>query len=185
MNKQDRYDPLYRSRLVDKDYHNSIEPHLYTVTPHLKFLCELPGQMWKAVGNYGQRCQACLFLRAKFDAHVRPDQSREISSRETNTDAASCLCQCVARGQPQEIGRGATKKFSRQMESPHLHLLCECFITQLEGLWCSCTVTISRALVTEKSSGGWSELLRDNSRSIPKPYGTTSTTARKLEFCIE
>ena len=38
--------------------------------------------------------------------------------------AASCLCQCVARGQPQEFGRGATKKFSRQMDSPHLHLRC-------------------------------------------------------------
>ena len=92
VNKQDRHDPLYRSRLVAKDYHNSTEPHLYTATPPLKFLCELPGQKWKAVENYGQRCQACLFLRAEFDAHVRPDQCRGFrAGRRTPMLQAACV----------------------------------------------------------------------------------------------
>ena len=83
VNKQDEKYPLYRSRLVAKDYNNSKEPDLYTATPRLEFLrlivslaASSQDKMWKAVEIYGQRCQPCLILRAKFEAHVCLDLCR-------------------------------------------------------------------------------------------------------------
>ena len=61
VNKQDEKDPLYRSRLVAKDYNNSKEPDLYTATPPLGFLRLIVslaaspqdkcGRPWKIVVN--------------------------------------------------------------------------------------------------------------------------------------
>ena len=61
VNKQDEKDPLYRSRLVAKDYNNSKEPDLYTATPALEFLRLIVslaasfqdkcGRPWKIVVN--------------------------------------------------------------------------------------------------------------------------------------
>ena len=149
VNKQDQKDPLYRSRSVAKDYNNSKEPDLCTATPPLEFLrlivslaassqdkCE---RLWKIMVTDVSR--ACF-----YGPNLNPRSSRfapKISSGETNTDVASCLYQCMARGQPQEIGRDAAQTFSRQTDSPHLHLRRVYFISPLEELWYSCTVTIS------------------------------------------
>ena len=61
-------------------------------TSDCQFGCELPGQMWKAVENYGQRCQPCSLLRAKFEAHVRPDFCRRFrAGRRTPMWQAACI----------------------------------------------------------------------------------------------
>ena len=82
-----------------------------------QFGCELPGQLWKVVENVVNDVWRAHFYARSVD--LSSISVTRISSWETNTEVASCSCQCMARGQPQEIDRGATQKFSRHMDSPH------------------------------------------------------------------
>ena len=85
INKQDDASPLYRSRLVAKDFNKGKDPDLYTATPPLELLRVLVSlaagrkrkRRW-TMEAYGERREPRVLLCAKPQAHVRRNLSRRL-----------------------------------------------------------------------------------------------------------
>ena len=115
VNKHDEKYSMCKSSLVAKDYDNSQEFPRRSVS-----LVTSPK------GIFGQR------LRSSRSA-----------PRNCKLLVSILWHEASSRKLVEVLRRGATQRFSRQMDSPHLHLR-RIFVSHpLEELWCSCTVTMS------------------------------------------
>ena len=101
INKGDSSSPLYRSRLVAKEFNTGIKPELYAATPPSECLRLMLSRL--ASGRkenmklmYADVSRAYFYAKAVRPVYVKlPDEDRELGTR---TSAAGSRCRCKGPG---------------------------------------------------------------------------------------
>ena len=115
MNKQDSDNPLYRSRLVAKDFNNYKDPELYTATPPLEILRLIVSIAASSTSKRGRKWKIMVndVSRAYFYAEsLKPtfvEICPRISKKVTRRSVESFSCRCTALGQLLATGSGAIR----------------------------------------------------------------------------